>query len=145
MMLKKQKMELSIVAKNLLFNLIAGAAYMISSVMFIDDSAICRILGSFALMIAGFLGICATWSSLRSGEDQDEMFENHMKSAKAKTLELMTGGLLVYALVVSLISSFSKQTVQNSPHWGVLAFLIIGFSRIVTGLHFIYLEKHGED
>ncbi len=143
MMLNNTKNHLSVAAKNIIFNIVLGLAFVISSIRFIEKSKMYMLIGGFASLIVGILMLWEVLNQWRDNENQDEMFRNHMQSAKAKTLDLVIGGLFFYAWLAGIMDTFTNQSIPSS-NWGVLAFLIVGFSKIVTGLHFIYLERHGE-
>ncbi len=130
--------KMSVRTKNIIFNIVLGTTFLGSMFMCVETVRTLKVIGSLSLMLTGILVILdAIWTYFING-DEDEMFKSHMISAKAKTLEIITGGLFVYAI----LSSFIPSTRDND--WRILAFAAIGLSRILTGIYFMNLERKGE-
>ena len=97
-------------AKNLIFNLGGGIIWFLSISMTIVvgsnpiATSICKIVGGVTLMIAAFLQFVGIIEEYFIKED--EMFIAHIKEAKARTLDIVVGGLIWYCVTATFLKIF---------------------------------------
>lgn len=130
--------SLSADAKNLLINLVGGIAWFLSILMVVERNPY-QIIGSVSLMIAGLLLFFETIEKYLIKED--EMFIAHMREAKAESLGRVTGGLMWYCIMATILWKIFGLNVTYD--WRAMAFAVIGFAKIVTFMYFRNLEKKG--
>ncbi len=106
--MKKFLNSISVDTKNLLFNFVGGIVWFLSIMNVIEiesnpvATSIFKIVGGSTLLVASILLFFETMEEFLIKED--EMFIAHMKEAKAKTLDIVVGGLMCVDLGISVQS-----------------------------------------
>ena len=137
--MKFTKIKMSVSTKNIVFNIIGGITWIAACLLFTNKYISLHLIGAFALFISGItLGYEVISDYLIK---EDEMFIEHMKEAKAAALDRMMWGLMVFCILATIFSDFKDTNITHD--WRILAFIVIGISRLLTGMYFRNLERKG--
>ena len=136
--MRKLLNSISVDTKILLTNLIGGILWF-PSIFILVPRAPYQIIGSISLIFAGILLLFECLEKYLVKED--EMFIAHMKSAKAKALDITVGGLIWYCITATFLWLLFGLKFEHD--WRALAFAVIGFAKLDTFLFFRLLEKTG--
>ncbi len=138
-MMKFTKLEMSVNTKNTVFNIIGGITWIAACLLFTDKYKYLHIIGAIALIISGIILAYEVISEYLIKED--EMYITHMKEAKAAALDRLVWGLMVFFLLATIFSHFKN--INNSHDWRAFAFIVVGLSKLITGMYFRNLERKG--
>lgn len=126
--------------KNILTNYIGGIAWLFSLFLVTDKYNSLRVIGCISLFIAGIVLLYE--ACIRYLSKEDEMYITHINEAKAESLNRLVYGLIVFCVLETLLKTFWGTT-PIVHDWRIMAFALIGISKLITGMYFSNLERKG--
>ena len=116
---------------------VSGAAWIFVGAFSCFDNPVCTVLHVLALLI---LPINIIYIALAKRENSDEMAEENLNMAKAKTLDIMQVLFGVGGIAALLLCEVAEMDWDWSKMILAVVFVVVGVQNLVSGLIFRKLE-----